>query len=66
MPARRAFVVQMSSEARPSLGRFEGRVEHLKSGRVERFSAEEDLIRFLAEILLEEETAAARSEGEGT
>lgn len=64
LPASRAFVVQVSGEAKPSLGRFEGRAEHLRSGRVAHFSTHEELIRFLTEILLEEEEAAARAEGE--
>ncbi len=48
-PANRAFVIEIHRDATVADGGFSGRVEHLTSARVLRFSDLESLLRFLAD-----------------
>ena len=65
LPARRAFVVQISGDTKPLQGSLEGRVEHLNSGKFSHFSSQEGLIRFLNQILLEDKETADAEERPG-
>ena len=56
LPAWKAFVVQFTSDAGPQGAVFAGRVEHLSSGRRERFAAREELLQVLDRLLGEIET----------
>jgi len=47
----RAFVLQFDLAADPAAGRFEGRVEHVASGRSVRFTTTEELIAFVVRVL---------------
>src|SRR5262245_43546862 len=51
-PYARAFVGQFAEHVEPSGTRFEGRVEHLQSGRRVRFESGEALVSLLAEMLV--------------
>jgi hypothetical protein len=51
-PYTRAFVVQFAEHAEPSGGEFEGRVEHLHSGRRAPFESGEALVTLLTGMLL--------------
>lgn len=51
LPTNRAFVVQFRAEADIEQGRFEGRVEHIVSGRAAYFHRFEDLEAFLIQVM---------------
>ena len=51
LPAWKAFVVQLSRGTVPGSGSFEGRVEHLNSGRQARFDSKESLLAVLERLL---------------
>jgi hypothetical protein len=51
LPARQAFVVQMSVEADVTQGHWVGRVEHVVSGQVLHFQTLTDLLGFMAQVL---------------
>jgi hypothetical protein len=51
LPVWKAFVVQFSRETRTRSGAFSGRVEHLNSGRRDRFGSREELLASLDKLL---------------
>jgi len=55
LPAKRAFVVQLSTDANPALGDIRGRVEHLVSGEADHFVSSEELQAFMSRILSTQE-----------
>ena len=55
LPPWKAFVVQLSKDTTPDSGTFAGRVEHLGSGRRERFSSGKELLASLLRLLEEAE-----------
>jgi hypothetical protein len=48
-----AFVIQFQPETDIEAGRFEGRVEHIKSSRATRFHSLDQLLAFIASALSE-------------
>jgi len=48
-----AFVIQLRPETDIETGRFEGRVEHISSTRARRFHSLDELLEFIAGILIE-------------
>ena len=50
-PRERAFVVQLHRDVRPGTGRWEGRVEHVSSGRFAHFKQLHELEAFFREAL---------------
>ena len=55
LPRGRVFVIQLSPEAEPVHGSLVGRVEHVESGRSERFASIEAMNEFLTRVLREKE-----------
>jgi hypothetical protein len=53
-PARRAFVVQIHSEADVAQNEVRGRVEHIVSGQAARFGTVEELVQFIVQVLTTE------------
>ena len=53
---KRAFVLRLSPESRPSGGKFEGRVEEVDSGKSLKFGAIEEFLHFLQRCLDEQQT----------
>lgn len=51
LPTNRAFVVQFRAQPSDLALSWEGRVEHLNSGQVQRFHSPEELLAFLARVL---------------
>ena len=51
LPSNRAFVVQFRTPPADAALSWEGRVEHLNSGQVQRFHSPEELLAFLARVL---------------
>lgn len=51
LPTDRAFVVQFRAKTIDAPLSWEGRVEHLVSGQVARFSSPEELLAFLNNVL---------------
>ena len=51
LPARCAFVVQLSRDSDPGQGRCIGQIEHLASGRQGRFATHEEMLTFMRELL---------------
>ena len=47
LPAHYAFVVQLGRDTDPARGRFLGQIEHLASGRQQRFSSQQEMLVFL-------------------
>jgi hypothetical protein len=62
----RAFVVHFGAYGGPRRRRFQGRVEHLTSGRTARFSSLKGLLDFVAAVLDGSETAGLPSPIERT
>lgn len=52
-PHTSAFVLQFPAEADPGASPFEGRVEHVASGRAAQFRTPEELQAFVAQVLAE-------------
>jgi hypothetical protein len=50
-PHTSAFVLQFPADADPGAGPFEGRVEHVASGRAAQFHTPEELRAFVAQVL---------------
>ena len=50
---RRAFVIQLYSEADLYPAKFVGRVEHVDSGRADGFRSVEELVRFISQAMTE-------------
>jgi hypothetical protein len=53
LPTNRAFVVQFRAQPADLALSWEGRVEHVNSGQVQRFHSPEELLAFLARVLTE-------------
>jgi hypothetical protein len=51
MSTGRAFVVQFRAETDVAASRFQGRVEHVASGRVEHFQSLDELLDFMVRAL---------------
>jgi hypothetical protein len=51
LSTNQAFVVQFRSKLNLPLGQFEGRAEHIASGRVTRFSSQQQLFDFIVDLL---------------
>jgi hypothetical protein len=51
LPVWKAFVVQFSRETRTQAGTFSGRVEHLNSGRRNRFGSKKELLATFDKML---------------
>jgi hypothetical protein len=47
----RSFVVQFAADMLPASNRYRGRVEHIDSGRSQRFASLDELIAFFNELL---------------
>jgi len=60
----RAFVVQLRSEPDLLAGRFEGRVDHVDSGRSTHFETLEEFVNFVISVLARHQTD--RSDGDTT
>jgi hypothetical protein len=52
-PHTSAFVLQFPADADPGAGPFEGRVEHVATGRAAPFHTAEELRAFVAQVLAE-------------
>jgi hypothetical protein len=61
LPPWKAFVVQLTNDTKPDSGIFAGRVEHLGSGRRERFSSGKELVATLLRLLAEAEHGGGSS-----
>lgn len=55
LPRPRAFVVQLTSDARPTDGRLRGRAIHLASGEAAPFESVSELLRFLEAAIAQAE-----------
>lgn len=53
LPAKRAFVLQIHTDAHVERGQWKGRVEHLVSGEAEHSESLEELTMFLIGILIQ-------------
>ncbi|MGD1098205.1 MAG: hypothetical protein ABSB35_40240 [Bryobacteraceae bacterium] len=51
LPTWKAFVIQLSHDTTQESGIFAGRVEHLASGRRERFASGEELLSAVMRLL---------------
>jgi hypothetical protein len=51
LPMSRSFVVQFTADTVAASRRFRGRVEHIESGRSQRFASLDTLVAFIAELL---------------
>ena len=55
LPTDRVFLIRLSSSAEPSTGNYCGRIEHVQTGRVSRFSSLGESDKFITETLAEVE-----------
>ncbi len=60
LPVQRAFVVQFRAEADVERGRFAGRVEHVVTGQASLFHSLEELLAFMASVLIQVRAQARR------
>lgn len=51
LPANRAFVVQIHTDAQVEHGHFKGRVEHIVSYRATHFESLEELVAFIVRVV---------------
>ena len=55
LPAKRAFFVQIHTDAMVEQGQWQGRVEHLTSYQSQHFQSLEELLAFMVKMLSEPE-----------
>jgi len=53
LPSWKAFVIQLSHDTTPDSGTFAGRIEHLGSGRRQRFASGKELLATVMRLLSE-------------
>jgi hypothetical protein len=53
LPSWKAFVIQLSHDTTPDSGIFAGRIEHLGSGRRQRFASGKELLSAVLRLLSE-------------
>jgi hypothetical protein len=53
LPTERVFLIRLSCSADPSTDDYCGRIEHVQTGRVTRFSSLRETEKFIAEMLAE-------------
>jgi hypothetical protein len=58
LPTNRVFVVQFRAQPTGASTSYDGRVEHLVSGRVARFHSLEELLGFMIHVLTDVEERA--------
>jgi hypothetical protein len=51
LPSWKAFVIQLSHDTSPESGVFAGRIEHLSSGRRQRFASGKELLSMVMCLL---------------
>ena len=51
LPTWKAFVIQLSHDTTPDSGIFAGRIEHLTSGRRQRFASAKELLSMMMRLL---------------
>jgi hypothetical protein len=51
LPTDRVFLIRLSSSAEPTTDDYCGRIEHVQTGRVTRFSSIGETEKFIAEML---------------
>lgn len=51
LPSWKAFVIQLSHDTTPESGIFAGRIEHLGSGRRQRFASGKELLSAVMRLL---------------
>ena len=51
LPSWKAFVIQLSHDTTPDSGIFAGRIEHLGSGRRQRFASGKELLSMVMRLL---------------
>jgi hypothetical protein len=51
LPSWKAFVIQLSHDTTPDSGIFAGRIEHLSSGRRQRFASGKELLEMVMRLL---------------
>ena len=62
LPPERAFVVQFSADANLAEGRALGRAEHVCTGRTVHFTAMDQLVAFLDELMSAQQEATEPTE----
>ena len=58
----RAFVVQFGQETEVEQGHFVGRVEHVVSGKSQRFQSLEELLEFIGRVLSEQPEESSKEQ----
>jgi hypothetical protein len=51
LPSWKAFMIQLSHDTTPDSGIFAGRIEHLSSGRRQRFASGKELLEMMMRLL---------------
>jgi hypothetical protein len=64
LPSKGAFVVQLHAEASVERGQVYGRVEHITSYQATHFESLEELVGFMARVLVAQEQAEEESAAE--
>jgi hypothetical protein len=64
-PQRNAFVLQFAADSGPQTGCFQGRIQHVASGRQTAFASLAELWSFIGLVLVTPGDAAAPATGDG-
>ena len=62
LPSDRTFLLRLSGGVEPSEDVNRGRIEHIQSGKVARFSSFENVRQFMFEVLAEQQMEAGSQE----
>jgi len=62
---QRDFVIQLRPDSDLRAGQFDGRVEHIASGRSAHFRGIQDLLAFVAQCIAPETASSEESTGSG-
>ena len=54
LPSNRVFLIRLSKGSEPAAGAHRGRIEHIRSGIVSKFSSLKNVEEFISEVLEKE------------
>jgi hypothetical protein len=64
LPTNRVFLIRLSKGSDPAAGVHNGRIEHIRSDIVSRFSSLENMEEFIAEVLGKEDESTDTQTGD--
>jgi len=65
LPSDRVFLIRLSGKAEPAAGKHHGRIEHIRTGRIARFTSLDNLEQFISEVLTTQNESTGPEEPPG-